>query len=104
VKTAVAIVTVNVLPKVWAPLVFPVITMFWAPVAIEGTVMVPDRLPLAFTDRVKVVAPTPPMVALEIVSEGIHPVPDTVILVPIGPEAGVKVAVRAVTVKALLNV
>jgi hypothetical protein len=102
-KVAVAIVTVKAPVNVWAPLFVPVITMGWAPALTEGTVIVPDKLPLLFTVRV-LVAVVPPTVTLEIVSDATQPDPETVTILPTGPEVGLKVAVAVVTVKALLNV
>jgi hypothetical protein len=102
-KVAVAIVTVKAPVNVWAPLFVPVMTMGWAPAPIEGTVIVPDKLPLPFTVRV-LVAAVPPTVTPEMVSESAQPDPETVTILPTGPEVGLKVAVAVVTVKALLNV
>ena len=103
-KVAVA-VTVKALLKGWAPLVAPVITMVLAPpagVRLAGTMMLPDSAPLLLTDSV-CVADVPPTVTGVIISLAVQPVPLTVIKVPTGPAAGLKVS-DGVTVKALLNV
>jgi len=78
-------------------------TIVLAPVVIDGTVIVPAKLPPLFTVRV-LVAVVPPTVTPEMVSESAQPDPVTVITVPTEPEVGLKVAVAFVTVNALLNV
>jgi hypothetical protein len=50
-KVSVGVVTVKAPVKFWGPLVAPVMMIFWAPSATVGMVIVPERLPLAFTVR-----------------------------------------------------
>jgi hypothetical protein len=102
-KVAVAVVTVKALLNVLAPLTVPVMTIVLAPALIDGTMIVPDKMPLLFTVKL-LVAVVPPTVTLEMVSEETQLDPETVTILPAGPEVGLKVAVAVVTVKALLNV
>ena len=71
--------------KVLEPVLFPVMIIFFNPTVRVGTVIVPERLPLLFTDRV-LVAVTPPTVTPEMISETAQPDPVTVITVPTGPD------------------
>jgi hypothetical protein len=96
VKVAAAVVTVKALVYVWAKVWIPVITIFLPPVPVEGIVIVPDSTPLILTVNV-LIAVFPPTVTPEIVSESAQPEPVTVILVPTGPEVGLKVTVTVVT-------
>ena len=78
--------------------------MLSVPAATEGTAMVPDRAPVLSTDRV-LLAEVPPTVTPVTLSEAAQPDPLTIIVVPIEPEVGLKLAdAVVVTVKALAKV
>jgi hypothetical protein len=102
-KVAAAVVNVKALLNVWVPLIAAFI-MTVLVVTPEGTVILPEIAPLLFIDNVSVAA-IPPTVTLILESAAVaQPDPVTFILVPTGPDIGVKVGLTVVTVKALLNV
>ena len=92
------VVTLNTPTKILLPVAIPVILISCNPGVSEGTVIVPDRLPVLSTVKPTLLTAVPPIDTPDIVSDIAQPTPDTVITVPTGPEAGVKVAVVAVTV------